>query len=146
MKIFIGADHRGFVHKEALKKQLALQGVDIVDCGASELIRDDDALDYAMKVVTQLKNPSDRGILLCGSGQAMVIAANRFPHIRAIMGFNEAAVEQGRNHDNANVLCLPAEHISAELMLRLVDIFLHTNFSELERYQRRQNKLEQLSL
>lgn len=144
MNVVIGADHRGFALKEALKKQLASQGVDVVDCGASEHIKDDDAIDYAIQVAAQLKNPNDRGILLCGSGQAMVIGANRFRGVRAIMGFNEAVVEQGRNHDNANVLCLPAEHVSIEYAQQLVQIFLNTPFSSLERYLRRQEKLDKL--
>lgn len=145
MKLFIGADHRGYNLKETLKSWLSNQGIEWVDCGADSYIPNDDAIDYAQVVASQIKIPSDRGILLCGSGQAMMIAANRFPHVNAIMGFNEAVVEQGRNHDNANVLCLPAEHVSDELAQRFVDIFLHTNFNELERYQRRQKKLEKLS-
>lgn len=145
MNIVIGADHRGFALKEALRKQLTSDGVEVIDCGASEFNKNDDAIDYAIRVVVQLKNPNDRGILLCGSGQAMVIGANRFRGVRAIMGFNELVVEQGRSHDNANVLCLPAEHISVEYANHLVQIFLNTSFSTLERYQRRQEKLDKLS-
>lgn len=145
MQLFVGADHRGFALKEALKNDLAHQKINYIDCGASSYNPDDDAIDFVVSVVNKLKNPEDRGILMCGSGQAVIIVANRFPYIKAIMGFNEAVVEQGRNHDNANVLCLPAEHLSFKQTERMVDVFLHTKFSVLERYTRRQIKLDKLS-
>ncbi len=145
MKLFIGADHRGFALKELLKKHLTDQNITALDCGASTPDPNDDAIDFVVGMASKLKDPEDRGILLCGSGQAVIIAANRFAHIRAIMGFNEAVVEQGRNHDDANVLCLPAEHIPIEEAERLLDIFLHTTFSGLERFKRRLKKLEKLS-
>lgn len=146
MKLFIGADHRGFALKEALKNDLTRQKIDYIDCGAPSHNPDDDVIDFVISVVDKLKNPEDRGVLACGSGQAVIIAANRFPHIKAIMGFNEAVVEQGRNHDNANVLCLPAEHLSIKQAERLTRVFLYTKFSALKRYERRQIKLDKLSI
>jgi ribose 5-phosphate isomerase B len=145
MNIVIGADHRGFTLKEALKKHLISTGFVVIDSGAHAFIEEDDAIDYAVEVVNRLKNPDDRGILMCGSGQAMVIGANRFSGVQAILGFNESVVEQGRRHDNANVLCLPAEHISVEYAIHLVQIFLDTTFSTLERYRRRQEKLKKIA-
>lgn len=109
--------------------------------GPATLVADDDYPDFANPVCTQMKD-DDQAILICGSGHGMDIAANRYPHIRAILGFNQAVVEQGRAHENANVLVLPADWLSQDEANALIDIFLNTPFSQEPRHIRRISKLK----
>lgn len=143
MKILIGADHRGFEKKQVLVRELLERGYEVEDMGATEYQADDDEPDFAVKVVRQL-DEGDRGILLCGSGHGMEMAANRFAHVRAILGFRVEVVRQGREHNDANVLTIPAEWISDEEMLHVVEVFLNTEFLNKERYVRRLSKLREL--
>ncbi len=143
MKIYLAADHRGFTLKEQLKQYLIQRQYEIVDCGALALDPDDDEVDYGSAAVKQLQ-PEDRAVLFCGSGHGMDITANRFRHVRAILGFNQAVIEMGRAHEDANVLVIPAEWTSFEQAQTLVDTFLSTPFSNQERYLRRIKKYTHL--
>lgn len=143
MKVVIGADHRGFELKEDLVTWLTESGYEVVDVGANVLNPEDDYFDFAQELAKQLKE-TDRGILFCGSGHGMDIVANRFEYIRGILGFRKEVVIQGREHEDANVLILPADWVSYEEVVEMVDLFLATDFSGEERHVRRLHKLESI--
>src|SRR5688572_27603179 len=111
MKIFIGSDHNGFHMREALVEHLRKSGYEVEDEGDKKLDPEDDYPLFAAKVVVHVLTSSDqepRGILICGSGQGMCMAANRYKGIRAALGYDLESVRSARNDDDANVLCLPA--------------------------------------
>ncbi len=129
MSIFIASDHAGFELKEYLKTQLNL-----LDLGTHS----SESCDYpvfAKKLAIKLKN-DDKGILICGTGIGMSIAANRFKNIRAALCFNEEMATLARQHNDANVLVLGARIISPETAKNCVEKFLSTDF-EGGRHRRR---------
>ena len=147
VKIYIGSDHNGFRLKNELKKLLADQGYDIKDVGPATLSPDDDFPIYAGKVATSVlasdaKEP--RGILLCGSGQGVCMAANRFKGVRASLGYDEASVRSARNDDDANVLCLPAHDLTAKKAEALILAWLATPFAGAPRFTRRIKEMDKL--
>ena len=98
MRIYLGADHRGFELKEQVKSWLTANEYEVEDVGDFQFDPDDDYVDYALKVAESIEGSEEdsRGILLCGSGHGVDIVANRFPHVRAILGFNDQVTAQGR--------------------------------------------------
>lgn len=146
MRIYIGADHRGFELKEQIKTWLVEQGYEVEDVGNHVFDPDDDYVDFALKVAEQIEGGevSNRGILLCGSGHGVEMVANRFLHVRAILGFNQEVTVQGRQHENANVLVLPAEWVETEEACERVRLFLETEQNNEERYMRRRARVENL--
>lgn len=145
--IYIGADHRGFELKENLKVWLKTQGYEVEDVGNHVFDPDDDSLDSAIKVAEMVEgNEGDKGILCCGSGHGEDIAANRFPGVRAILGFNRDVTIQGREHWDANILVIPAEWVSAQEAEERVELFLTTEKSTSDRYERRRSRLAALKV
>ncbi len=143
-KIFIGADHRGFEKKNLLADYLRQKGYGVIDLGASIYQETDDYNDYAKNVAKSvLENPGSVGILFCGSAHGISIQANRFKGIRAIVGFNEALAKIGREHNDANILCLSADFQNEEDMKKISDIFLETTFLAEERLTRRNKRLDE---
>ncbi len=154
--IYLGADHRGFNLKEALKKYLAELSNDFSarggpalgweDLGALELNPDDDYPDYALAVAKKVaENPDEnRGILICGSGVGVDIVANKIKNIRSALGFDAKQAQMSRNDDNANVLSLSADFISEGLAKKIVKIWLETAFSGLEHHARRIEKIKKI--
>ena len=107
MKIFIGADHRGYPLKEALEAYLLEKGHTIEDKGAFELNPTDDYPDFAYPVAKAVaEDPSARGILLCGSGMGMDVVANKVRGVRATVGYSKDAIHHARAHDDINVITL----------------------------------------
>ncbi|NTU46018.1 RpiB/LacA/LacB family sugar-phosphate isomerase [Candidatus Roizmanbacteria bacterium] len=145
MTIFIGADHRGFALKEELLEYLQSKNIRVEDMGSYEYNATDDYADFARPVAQAvLQNPTDyRGIVICGSGIGVSEVANRFKGIYCALGFDERQVEHGRTHDNINVLALPSDYIDTEKAQRMVDIFIETAANVGEKYDRRQQKLDQ---
>ena len=141
MKVFLGADHRGFELKEKIKLRLQENGYMVVDMGAHEKQSDDDYVDYAKVVVEGMSLRKDRAVLLCGSGHGMEMTANRYAKARAILGFNKQVTKQGREHEDANILVLAAEWVKETEAEELVKVFLETKFSNKERYKRRIMKM-----
>ncbi len=144
MRIYIGSDHAGFQMKNDLKSYLEGEGHDVVDLG----VFTHDSSDYpdiAREVCEKIReNDGARGILLCGSGVGVSIAANRIKEIRAVLANNVTTVKTARKHNDANVLCMGARHIGEELAVDLIETFLNTDFSGEERHIRRINKIEKL--
>ena len=141
MHIAIGSDHAGFRLKEQLKEHLLATGHTVEDKGTFS----DDSTDYpdyahavAKSVVAE---PDSFGIVICGSGNGVNISVNRHKGIRAALAWSEEIAELGRQHNNANVLSLPARFISDDLAIAIVDTFVSTKF-EGGRHQLRVNKIE----
>lgn len=128
MKIAIGSDHAGFELKENLVKYLLSKGVSIVDKGTYSLERADYP-DYGHAVAVEVLNKSvDLGILMCGSGNGIAMSANKHSGIRAALCWNEEITTLARQHNDANILVLPARYISFEAACACCDLFLDTVF------------------
>ncbi len=142
MKIFIGADHRGFTLKEALKPWLTSLGHDVTDCGNTTLDPLDDYPDFTFPVADAVANDStSRGIVICGSGGGVTIAANKVKGIRCVLGINPADVTQNRTHNDINVLAIAADNASEEAAKQMITSFLTTAHSTEEKYGRRIQKI-----
>lgn len=148
MKIFVGADHNGFHMREALVNYLRQAGYDVEDEGDLQLNEQDDYPIFTQKVVSRLlgsKDPETRGILICGSGQGVCMAANRFTGIRACLGHDQEAVRACRNDEDSNVLCLPARVLKQQEANLIVETWLNTPFANAPRYRRRNQQLDELA-
>lgn len=140
MKIAIGSDHRGYAAKEKIKAQLASKGHEVLDQGTNgpESCDYPDAAYPTCKAITT--GQAELGILLCGTGIGMSISANKVRGIRAACCHDELTAEMARRHNDANILCLPADLIGEELTRRMVDVWLSTSF-EGGRHERRIRKI-----
>jgi ribose 5-phosphate isomerase B len=142
MRIAVGADHAGFELKRDLAGHLAQQGHDVTDLGTHSTA----AVDYpdtAEAVATFLRNgQADRGILVCGSGAGVSVAASKFPGIRAAVCHDVYTARQAVEHDDVNVLCLGARVIGPALTRSLVEAFVAATFSGEERHLRRLAKID----
>lgn len=147
-KIFIGADHNGFDLKNLIAEYLTRGGYDVTDCGDTERHPDDDYPQFAAQVINaMIGDPSYdvRGILLCGSGQGMCIAANRYNGVRAIIGYNQDVARIGRNDDDSNVICLPAHELDMEQAAAIINTWLMTPFAGAPRFKRRIKEVDELN-
>jgi len=144
--LYIGADHRGYNLKEDLKEFLQEKNIVFQDLGNQEYDKDDDYPDWAQKVAEQVSfSPEEnKGILICGTGIGMVIAANKFPHVRAGLCFTPEIAQKAKEEDNMNVLCLGADSTDAITARQIVGKWWQTNFLQEERYQRRIDKIEEI--
>lgn len=148
MKIYIGADHNGFDLKEKLEDFLKRSGHEVVDAGDVKKNPDDDFPQFAGRAVSMLLGDEDiqaKAILICGSGQGMCMAANRFKGIRASLCWNLSEARAARNDDDANVLCLSARSLDTEQALAIVTTWLSTPFAGALRYKRRIAQLDNLT-
>lgn len=142
MKIAIGSDHAGFELKEEVRRYVADLGHEVLDVGAFNT-EPSDYPDFAEYVGRALhaKN-AERGILICGSGVGVSVAANKMPGIRAAMCHDTYSAHQGVEHDNMNVLVLGARIVGYALAFDLVASFLNAHFQSNEaRFVRRLNKV-----
>ncbi len=142
MKLAIAADHAGYLLKNDVRGYLERLGHEVVDLGAFSA-EPSDYPDFAEAVGRALQaGRAERGILICGSGVGVCVAANKMPGIRACMCHDHYSAHQGVEHDNMNVLVLGARIIGEELAYDLVAAFLEARFqSQVERYVRRLNKV-----
>lgn len=139
-KIAIGADHAGFELKEHLKNRLMHDGYTVKDFGTFST-ESADYPDFAHPVALAIeKKEFDLGLLVCGSANGVAITANKHQDIRAAICWNEELAALARQHNNANVLCLPARYISPDLAEKITDRFLHADF-EGGRHARRVGKM-----
>lgn len=146
MKIYLGADHRGFELKEKIKTWLEKENYQVIDVGAQKFDPEDDYVDFALKAIKGVRDngEGERAILFCGSGHGMELVANRFHSARAILGFNKQVVVQGRAHEDANVLSLPAEWLEDSEAIEMVELFLTTDFTGKNKYKRRLAKITEI--
>jgi ribose 5-phosphate isomerase B len=141
MKIAIGADHRGFAHKEYIRAQYT----DILwtDVGAYDNQRSDYPL-FSHAVCSVMQSGSvDKGILLCATGVGMAIAANRFAGIYAAVAWNAQIARLSVEHDKVNLLVLPADYVSSEQVVAIIDAWLAADFLG-DRYQKRVDLIDAL--
>ena len=140
MKIAIASDHRGVRVKGQILAQIEELGHEGLDYGPIDTLSVDYP-DYAFKVAEAVSSAQvDRGILICGTGMGMCIAANKFCGIRAVTCHDDVTAEYSRRHNNANIMCLSADMLGDRLLGRIVEIWLRTEF-EGGRHQRRLDKI-----
>lgn len=140
MRVYVGADHAGYQLKEHLERFVAGLGHDVVDVGTDgeESV---DYPDFAAKVARAVaEGDADAGILVCGTGLGMAIAANKVPGVRAVQASDPEMARMARMHNDANVLTLPGRYIGPEKAAEVVSEFLGTAF-EGGRHQRRIDKM-----
>lgn len=139
-KIAIGGDHAGFDYKERLKKWLEKKGYTIHDFGTNSS-ESADYPDFAHPVAEAVeKKEYDFGVLICGSANGVAMAANKHQGIRAAICWTEELATLARQHNNANIVCLPARFISYNEAEKITDRFFHENFGG-GRHERRVNKI-----
>jgi ribose 5-phosphate isomerase B len=143
MKVAVASDHRGYHLKEKVIALLKSKGHEVLDEGPAT----DESVDYpdfAALVASKVSaNAVDRGVLICGTGLGMAIAANKFPRVRAAACVDEVTAELSRRHNDVNVLCLSGDLLSSRSTERLVEIWMSTEF-EGGRHQRRLDKILEL--
>ena len=146
MIIFIGADHRGFGLKEKLKPFLIDKGYTVFDKGNDHYDEADDYPDFTGLVAQEvIKDPDNRrGILICGSGVGIDIAANKFSRIRSALANNSDQAFLSRNDTDANVLCLASDFLDEEMAKKILSVWLQTPFSQEERHKRRIRKIGEI--
>jgi ribose 5-phosphate isomerase B len=143
MKISIGADHAGYDMKQQLIEYIQKLGHQVHDVGTFEPGKPDDYPDYAVLVAQDIRSgAAERGILVCGSGVGVSVAANKFKGIRAAMCHDHYSAHQGVEHDDMNVLVLGARIIGPMTAQDATDAFLKAQFSGEERHLRRLNKVK----
>ncbi len=147
MKIYFASDHAGFQMKEALVQYAKELGFEVEDLGPHKFNPNDDYPLEIEKVGMEIfKNPTDRGVVLGGSGQGEAIVANRFPNVRATVyyGGNEDILRLSREHNNANVLSLGARFLSTEEAQSALKFWLETPFSGDKRHVRRLEEIDEM--
>ncbi len=152
MKVLVASDHAGFELKNHVVGFLKNEGYDVVDLGPHEYDPEDDFVDFAEKLCRKMleemkenENKDEiRGILICGSGQGMCIAANKFPGIYAAQIWDEASGKIAKEHDDANVACLAGRFLDKETAEKAVKAWLEARFLEEEKRLRRVNKIKKI--
>lgn len=143
MRIAIASDHRGIRVKSQILSQVRELGHDAQDMGpdSDESV---DYPDYAARIGQAIsRGDVDRGILVCGTGMGMCIAANKFGGVRAVTCHDDVTAEMSRRHNDANVMCLSADLLGDRLLGRIVEIWLKTEFEE-GRHKRRIEKISEI--
>jgi len=141
MKIALAADHVGFALKEKIREYLKNKGLEVEDHGPSNSAPVDYP-DFAEKVAVQVATKqADYGVLVCGTGIGMMLAANKVPGIRAVAANDTISARMAREHNNANVLTLGGRMIDEAIMHQIVDTWLSTPFAR-GRHERRLEKIE----
>ena len=150
MKIFIGADHKGFELKEKLKTWLLENDNVFTDVGAESFDQRDDYPIYAQRVAQNVAESWNRGeedtlgIVICGSGVGVDIVANKFDGIRAGLGINSEQVKSAKHDDNINVLAIAADETEEGLARDMVKNFIETEFESIDRRNRRLNEIKNI--
>ncbi len=148
MKIFIGSDHMGFHLKEKVFAYLVKRGYEVEDVGDETLDPNDDFPEFAQAAAIKVIGSTDadpRAILLCGGGQGMAIAANRFRGIRASVIWDAFEAKMTRNDNDCNVLCLPARVLENDdsAWEGILETWLNTPFAAAVRYKRRNAQIDE---
>jgi len=144
MRIALAADHAGYLLKNEVKAKLSAQGHDVLDFG-TDSPAPVDYPDSAEAVAAAIRDgQAERGIIVCGSGAGVSIAASKFPGIRAAVCHDTYTAHQAVEHDDMNVLCLGARVIGGALALDLVSAFLGARYAGEERFQRRLDKVTRI--
>lgn len=142
MKLAIACDHAGYELKEKMKAHLSQLGHEMEDFGTNST-ESTDYPDYAHPLASSVESgKNDLGILICGSGNGVCMTANHHAGVRAALAWNAEIAELARQHNNANVLCLPARYVSTEEAFAITEAYLNAQF-EGGRHERRVDKIAQ---
>lgn len=142
--ILIGSDHAGFRLKEKIKIYLKKNKFKFVDFGVFDTKRFDYP-DIAVKVASEVaKSNKRKGILICGTGTGMVIAANKVKGIRAAMCHDNYSAKMARQHNDANILCLRSRRFSSKKAISIFRVWISTKFSNKSRHKRRIKKISRI--
>lgn len=145
MRIAVGADHAGVPLNERVIEELRAGGHEVEDFGTHDATQPDDYPDYALLVGRAVQEGrAEIGILICGSGAGVSVAANKLRGVRAVMCSDTYTAHQSREHDDCNVLCLGARVTGRELALELVRAFVRARFTNEERHRRRLEKIAKM--
>lgn len=140
MKVVVGSDHAGFLQKENIKQYLKSKNIEVVDLGA-ESEASVDYPDFGKKVGEAVtKEPYDFGVVVCGTGIGISIAANKVKGVRAALVYDEETARLAKEHNNANILALGGRTTSKEDAKKIIDAYLETKFEE-----RHQNRIDKIS-
>ena len=149
MKIYLGSDHNGYHLKEKVFAYLSKRNYTVEDVGDKELDPEDDFPQFAQLASLKVLGDPDgdaRAILLCGGGQGMSMAANRFHGIRASVIWDEYEAKMTRNDNDSNVLCLPSRIFDDnDSWKAIIDTWLTTPFANADRFRRRNRQLDELA-
>ena len=140
--IFLGADHNGYRLKELLKQWLVSQGITVRDTGAVKRAPHDDYPVFAATVANAVSRGKGLGLLMCGSGHGMAIAANKFPRVRAALCTTPFSARMARHDDHANILALAAWETTAAQAKKILAAWLKTIPSRVARHRRRVAMIE----
>ena len=143
MKLAIGCDHGGFALKEVIRTYLDQQKIPYEDFGAYSTESVDYAPIAAQAARSVAAGQADYGVLICSTGIGTSIAANKVKGVRAALCTNEFCGEMTRRHNNANILCMGGKVVDSDLAVRMLEIFLHTEF-EGGRHQRRIDQIAEI--
>lgn len=136
--IYLAADHAGFERKEQLKRWLTQSGQHVEDLGAAALDAQDDYPQYAFAVAEHVTTHAESvGILICGNGQGVCVAANKVRGARAVSAWSPEVAKTTRNDDHANILCLPGRFLDDATTQSIVDAWLQAPVSTEDRHERR---------
>lgn len=145
MIVALGCDHAGYPLKGRVARAIEESGHEVLDCGAYALDPEDDYPDFARAVgLAIIERRAERGVLVCGSGVGVAVAACKLPNVRAAMAHDTFSARQGVEDDDLNVLTLGARVIGPELAAEVVRAFLSARFSGAERHARRSAKIDAL--
>lgn len=149
MKIYLGADHQGFAMKAAVFAYLVKRGYDVEDVSKKELDPVDDFPEFAQMAALKVIGDTDhdpRAILICGGGQGMAMAANRFRGIRASVIWDAFEAKMTRNDNDSNVLCLPSRVLESDEQewKKIIDTWIDTPFASAARYKRRNAQIDEM--
>ena len=145
MQIALAADHAGYALKEELFSELSRAGHTVVNLGTVDPSVPSDYPDFAVLVCEAVRDGrAERGILVCGSGVGVSVAANKFPRIRAGLCHDTYSAHQGVEHDDMNVLCVGSRIIGPALAKEIVQAFLGARFTAEERHERRLKKVKEI--
>lgn len=146
--LYLAADHRGFQLKDAIKRFLAERGVAFEDVGAAAYAEGDDYVDFAGAAAEKIAtNPLEhQGIFLCGSGHGVDMVANKFKGIRAALCWNKEVAKQSREHEDANVLVLPADWLDEMRSMEIISTWLGASFTGEDRHIRRLKKIDEIEV
>lgn len=140
MKIVVGSDHAGYNQKNKIKEHLLAKGYEVIDVGTNSL----DSCDYPIFGIAAAKEVANGnatyGVLVCSSGEGIMMSANKVKGIRCGLGYNDDVARLTREHNNANMIAFGASFMNDEDVIRRVDIFLNTEFAG-GRHERRVNEI-----
>ncbi|MEM9643720.1 MAG: ribose 5-phosphate isomerase B [Planctomycetota bacterium] len=144
IRLALGGDHAGFSLKNAVAERYSALIASMDDCG-TDSEASCDYPDFAILVARKLlAGDADKGLLICGSGVGVSVAANKIPGIRAAICHDTYSARQGVEHDDMNVLCIGGRIIGSELAFEIIDAFLAAKYAPQERHQRRLDKVLQI--